>query len=89
MLPGRATLKGVANNDDRLAERVAEEHLGDRTLADRLRGDGEEELRADAEQLREQAGLTGSGRPGLGGAVFVWHAQERRLNERMFGKGAP
>jgi hypothetical protein len=83
---------GGVTTDDPLAplrEQVAAEHLGDAKVGDRLRGSDEEELRADAEQLREQAGLTGSGRPGLGGAVFVWHEQERRLNERMFGKGAP
>jgi hypothetical protein len=85
----------VTDDEDRLAplkERVAAEHLGDPTLGPRLRGGNETQLRADAEQLRDQAGLTGSGRPSPDAAVYVAHERQRRLAERVLGwadKGAP
>jgi hypothetical protein len=84
MLTARATLEGM-DDEDRLAERVAAEHLGDPKLGTRLRGESETELRADAERLREQARLPGSGRPGLDAAVFVAKERERRLTERVLG----
>jgi hypothetical protein len=100
MLTVRATLDDVSTDDvstdeDRLAalrEEIAGEHLGDRALAPRLRGESETELRADAERLREQARLPGTGRPGLGAVVFVAKERDRRLTERVLGwseKGAP
>jgi len=82
--------------DDPLAplrEQVAAEHLGDASLGPRLQGADEEELRADAERLREQARLTGTGRPSLAAAVFAHHADVAARNERVLGgrseKGAP
>jgi hypothetical protein len=83
------------SEDDRLTElrrRIADEHFADPALGIRLRGDDEEDLRADAEELREQAGIPGSGRPGLGAAVFVARQRARRLAQSVLGwseKGAP
>jgi hypothetical protein len=95
VLAERATLGGVGENEDRLAplkERVAAEHLGDPTLGSRLRGGNETQLRRDAEQLRDQAQFTGTGRPSLPAALFVVHERQRRLMERVLGwseRGAP
>lgn len=91
---------GVSGDEDRLtelaelSEQVALDHLGDRKLGDRLNGEDEDELRRDAERLREQANLTGTGRPSLAAAVFAHRADVAARNERVLGeawseKGAP
>ena len=85
----------MTDDEDRLAplkERVAAEHLGDPTLGARLRGGNETQLRRDAEELRDQARLGGTGRPSLGAAVYVARERQRRLTERVLGwskRGAP
>jgi hypothetical protein len=84
----------VTADEDRLAplkERVAAEHLGDPTLGPRLRGGNETQLRRDAEELRDRADITGTGRPSFAAALFVAHERQRRLTERVlgFGKAAP
>jgi hypothetical protein len=78
----------VTDEEDRLAslkEQVAAEHLGDPTLGPRLRGGNETQLRRDAEQLRDRARLSGTGRPSLGAALFVARERQRRLTERVLG----
>jgi hypothetical protein len=88
MLPERATLGVVSEDEDRLAElrrRVAADHLGDPALGDRLYGSTESELRGDAEEFRDQASLTGTGRPSLHAAAYVARERQRRLNERVLG----
>jgi hypothetical protein len=74
---------------DDLKAQVAEEHLGDGSLGSRLRGGNHEQLRADAERLREQAHVPGSGRPSAAAAVWCWQRERRALHERLFGKSAP
>jgi hypothetical protein len=79
---------GGVSTDDPLAplrEQVAREHLGDGKVGDRLRGSTEQELRRDAEELRHQAKLYGSGRPSVRAAVFVAHERQRQLAERVLG----
>jgi hypothetical protein len=92
MLTAHATLRGVTETDEELRERIATEHLGDPKLGDHLRGDDEVALREDAEEFRDQANFTGTGRPSLAAAVFAMHERERRLTERVLGwseRGAP
>jgi hypothetical protein len=85
----------VTDDEDRLAtlkEQVAAEHLGDPALGPHLRGDNETQLRRDAEEFRDRARVSGTGRPGLGAAVFVAHERQRRLTERVLRwseRGAP
>jgi hypothetical protein len=85
----------VTDDEDRLAplkERVAAEHLGDPMLGPRLKGGNETQLRTDAEELRDRAQLSGTGRPSLSAALFVAHERQRRLTERVLGwseRGVP
>jgi len=60
-----------------LKERVAADHLGDPTFGPRLRGCNETQLRRDAEQVRDRARLSGTGRPSFGAALFVARERQR------------
>jgi hypothetical protein len=75
-------------DDDRLAEvkeRVAAQHLGDARLGSRLRGGNVAQLRADAELLRDQAGLPNRGRPLPEAALYALRQEQTAPARRVFG----
>ena len=74
--------------DDLRAE-IAAQHLGDSDLGERLKGENVEQLRADAERLREEARISGSGRPTPQAAFWLFQEKQRAMHERLFGKSAP
>ena len=59
---------------DDLKRQIAAQHLGDPDLGPRLRGGNAEQLRADAERLRDEAHVSGSGRPSMEAAVWTGSA---------------
>ena len=75
---------------DPLAEvkaRVAAEHLGDPQLGSRLRGGNVAQLRADAEQLRADAGAPDDGeRFSFAAADYLRRKRAAVWAERLFGR---
>ena len=47
-----------------------------------------EQLRDDAERLRDEARLPGSGRPSVEAAVWTWQRRRAQFAERLFGRSA-
>ena len=79
------------SGEDRLNElrrEIAAQHLGDPDLGPRLRGGNAEQLRDDAERLRDEARLPGSGRPSVEAAVWTWQRRRAQFAERLFGRSA-
>ena len=74
---------------DDLKRQIAAQHLGDPDLGPRLRGANAAQLREDAERLRDEAGLPGSGRPSVAAAIWTWQRRRAELAERLFGRSAP
>ena len=74
---------------DDLKATIAEQHLGDASLGERLRGGNAAQLREDAERMRDEARLPGSGRPSPQAAAWVWKRRCAEQHERLFGKSAP
>ena len=74
---------------DALKAEVAEQHLGDASLGPRLKGGNAEQLREDAERLRDEARLPGSGRPSPQAAAWLWKRRCAEQHERLFGRSAP
>ena len=75
-----------ADRLDELKRRVASEHLGNPELGRTLRGGNASQLRADAEKLRDEAGLRDNGRPSLRAELWAWRRRRSRLAERLFGR---
>lgn len=74
---------------DGLKRQIAAQHLGDPDLGPRLRGGNAAQLREDAEKLRDEAHVSGSGRPSLEAAIWTWQGRRAQLAERLFGRSAP
>jgi hypothetical protein len=77
-------------DDDRLAQTkatVAQQHLGDARLGERLHGGNTRQLREDAERLRAEANLPDMGaRPSFAAALHVYRERRGRQFARLFGR---